>query len=190
MLISIKHEPVTEIFVFRDLIYEPYYTVHFPAERRELHINGPYCPKCRANLNFKEEGKNVLTCIICPFEIKSEILNYQELRDLAHRAYEAKERQGIKVISLDLPPTLVKAENENEDYWIEARLGQRQGKLQGVVYLGRKIKGAQKKTDYAQILLDTEDEQMRFDKGNQPPMELLSKITVDFKRSKVIQEEK
>lgn len=88
---------------------------------------------------------------------------------------------------MDLPPTLVKAEDENEDYWIEARLGQKQGKLQGIVYMGKKTKGSQKKTDYAQIMIDPEEEQVRFDKGNKNPMDLLANITVDFKESIVKQ---
>lgn len=50
--------------------------------------------------------------------------------------------------------------------------------------MGRKVKDQSKK-DYVQIILDPEEEQMRFDKGNQNPMELLAKIEVEFQKSKV-----
>lgn len=186
--IASREQQVQEHFIYKTLVYEPYYRTNVRGNS-ELNVRGPFCPKDRANLEYKNNSSPLdgMICTVCEagYPIDKDA---QALREFAHRAYEAKERQKINIISLDLPPTLVKAENENEDYWIEARIGQRQGKLQGVVYIGRKVKDQSKK-DYAQIIIDPEDEQMRFDKGNQHPLELLSKVEVTFQKSKVIQEE-
>lgn len=188
-MLNRRIEPIEEHFIFKGLVYEPYFRIKVDQGYSELNIRGPFCPKDRADLGYKNESTYLegMVCTVCSTEYQTS-KDPQGLREAAHQAYEAKQRQKINIISLDLPPTLVKAENENKDYWIEARLGQRQGKLQGIVYIGRKAKGEQKKTDYAQILIDPEDEQMRFDKGNQHPMEILTKIMVEFKKSLVTQE--
>lgn len=185
---TIIRKPIDELFIFRKLIYEPSYKILLSIDRTDLHIDGPLCPMCRGRLAYKNNSLPLggLVCTVCDFEYLNE-KDIEGLRNDAFRAYEARERQKIKVISLDLPPGAVKVENENEDYWVEARIGQRKGKLQGMILMGRKVK-VQSKKDYAQIILDPEDEQMRFDKGNQHPLELFSKVEVTFQNSKVIQE--
>jgi len=181
---NIRREPIEEHFIYKGLIYEPYYTTRVDSGYSQLSVRGPFCPQDRANLVYKVEGRPSvgLICSVCSKEFQPG-KDAQALRESAHRAYEAKQRQKIPLVSLDLPPTLVKADNENDDYWIEARLGQKQGKLQGLIYMGKKIKGEQKKTDYAQVMIDPEEEQVRFDKGNKNPMDLLANITVEFKNS-------
>lgn len=187
---TVKRQPVEELFIHKGLFYEPSYKTHLAIDRTDLHIGGPICPKCRGLMRYKNETQTLggLFCIVCNFEFANE-KDIESLRGDAHQAYEAKQRQTLKVISLDLPPGAVKAENENEDYWVEARIGQREGKLQGMILMGRKVKNQTRK-DYVQIILDPEEEQMRFDKGNQNPMELLSRIEVEFQKSKVKQENK
>lgn len=188
---NIRREPIEEQFINNGLIYEPYYTTRVDSGYSQLNVRGPYCPKDRGNLVYKDEGQpvNGFICSVCSVEYQPG-QDAQALRESAHRVYEARQRQKIPLISLDLPPTLVKADNENDDYWVEARLGQKQGKLQGLIYMGKKIRGSQEKTDYAQIMLDPEDEQFRFDKGNKNPMDLLAEITVEFKKSIVKQKVK
>ena len=188
---GIRREPIEEHFIHKGLVYEPYYRTRIDSGYSQMSIRGLLCPKERADLVYKDENRPLIgfVCSVCFTEFKSE-KDTQKLREAAHRAYEAKQRQKISLISLDLPPTLVKAEDENEDYWIEARLGQKQGKLQGIVYIGKKMSGSQKKTDYSQIMIDPEEEQVRFDKGNKNPMDLLANITVEFKDSVVEQKAK
>jgi hypothetical protein len=188
---NIRREPVEEHFIYKGLIYEPRYTTRMNSGYLQLNIRGPFCPEDRADLIYKDESQPLtgLSCSVCSKEFQSK-KDTQTLRESAHRAYEAKQRQKINIISLDLPPTIVKAETENEDYWIEARLGQRQGKLQGLIYMGKKIKGKQMKTDYSQIMIDLEDEQVRFDKGNKNPMDLFAYIEVEFKKTIVKQKNK
>ncbi len=188
---DIRREPIEEHFIYKGLVYEPYYRTRVGSGYLQLNIRGPFCPKDRADLVYENESHPLegLICTVCSYDNKPG-KDAPTLREEAHKAYEAKQRQKINLISLDLPPTLVKAENENDDYWIEARLGQKLGKLQGVIYMGRKLKGAQKKTDYSQIIIDTEEEQMRFDKGNKNPMDLLSSIKVEFKNSVIVQKSK
>lgn len=187
---TVRRQTVKELFVYKGILYEPSYKTYLAIDRTELHISGPICPKCRGLMRYKNDAQPLegLFCSVCNFEFANK-KDINGLRGDAHQAYEAKQRQALKVISLDLPPGAVIAENENEDYWVEARIGQKDGKLQGMVLMGRKVKDQTKK-DYVQIILDPEDEQMRFDKGNQNPMELLSKIEVEFQKSMVKQENK
>ncbi len=176
-----------EMFKFKDLLWIPRYHRSITRHKTVLLILGPYCPKCRIEIGFDSADATAGVCLSCSQSYNLE-KSLQQTKELAAKFYEGKKREHLPVISLDMPPGIVKAENENEDFWIEARLGEKQGKLQGIIYMGKKIRGQQNKKDYAQIILDPEDEQMRFDKGNQHPMEILSKVTVEFKNSKVTQE--
>ncbi|OGY07918.1 MAG: hypothetical protein A2700_01290 [Candidatus Blackburnbacteria bacterium RIFCSPHIGHO2_01_FULL_44_64] len=187
---TIKRKPIEELFIYKNLMYGPSYKTHINIDRTDLHIDGPYCPKCRGLLSYKNNTQPLggLSCTVCNFQCSNE-KDIAGLREAALRAFEANQRLALRVVSLDLPPGVVKAENENEDYWVEARIGQKDGKLQGMILMGRKVKDQSKK-DYVQIILDPEEEQMRFDKGNQNPMELLAKIEVEFQKSKVRQEGK
>src|SRR3989344_5375431 len=75
------------------------------------------------------------------------------------------------------------AEAEDENYWVQARISEKNGKRMAVVYFGERIEGKQEKNDYTQIFLDFEDEQLRFDKTNKNPMKLLAKLTAEFPSS-------
>jgi hypothetical protein len=50
------------------------------------------------------------------------------------------------------------------------------------------IKDKQEQKDKVQIFTDIEDGQIRFDKSNMNPVQLLTKITVEFKDSKTTTE--
>ena len=104
--------------------------------------------------------------------------------------WEAHKRHGQKVQSLDLPPTKVIDAAEDENYWVQARIGEKNGKKMAVIYFGEKIKGVQDKTDYVQSFIDLEDEQVRFDINNKNPMKLLAKLTAEFPESEIIFKER
>ncbi len=91
--------------------------------------------------------------------------------------------KDVPVYSLDLPPTKVKDDAEDENYWVQARISERLGKRMATVYFGERINGKQEKTDYTQVFLDFEDEQLRFDKSNKNPMRLLGKLIAEFPSS-------
>jgi len=90
---------------------------------------------------------------------------------------------NYKVYSLDLPPTKVVDEAEDDNYWVQARISEKAGKRMAVIYFGEKVKVKQKKDDYTQIFIDLEDEQMRFDKSNKNPMKVVCKLTAEFPES-------
>jgi hypothetical protein len=49
----------------------------------------------------------------------------------------------------------------------------------GIFMFGEKMKD-QRKKDYSQIFLDLDDEQVRFDKSNKHPQDILASLTVEF----------
>lgn len=54
----------------------------------------------------------------------------------------------------------------------------------GLVWMGEKLK-EQSAKDKVQFFFDFDDEQIRVDKGNMPPMKLLSKFEAEFEGSEV-----
>lgn len=126
-------------------------------------------PKCKAELTQRSEID--LFCDLCEQYYKAEP-SLDKVRQLAYKAYHTKLKEGFLVETLDLPPGIVQSEAENEDFWVEARLGQKNGKLMAVIYFGDKKRGAEGKKSYSQVFIDFEDEQMRFDKGNKNPLGL------------------
>lgn len=107
--------------------------------------------------------------------------------NLVRRKWEGYQTRDFKVISLDLPPTkVVDEDNQDDHYWVQARISEKDGKRMAVVYFGEKTHGKQNKDDYAQVFIDFDDEQMRFDKTNKNPMKILGKLTADFKESSTV----
>lgn len=116
--------------------------------------------------------------------------NYQTDHEHVQRMWEGHQTLGWDVYSLELPPTKVKGGDEDENYWVEARIGEKNGKKTALVYFGEKVRGEQDKTDYSQVFLDLEDEQLRFDRGNRNPMKILCKLTAEFQDSTIEQNKK
>ncbi len=146
-----------------------------------IHFN-PLCPNtsCHMLLQQKDSGYFCTKCDKQYFFNKS----YYEIQDEVQRSWEGHKTLDHEVYSLDLLPTKVTAEDkEDENYWVQAKISEKGGKRMAVIYFGERIKGKQEKTDYAQIFLDFEDEQLRFDKTNKNPMKLLSKLTAEFSES-------
>ena len=102
--------------------------------------------------------------------------------DLKFQGHQIKD---YSVYSLDLPQTKVSVEDSDEYYWIKAKIGEKDAKKIAVVYIGEKIGPDQKQTDYTQIFLDLEDGQIRFDKTNKNPIDLLCRLTAEFPDSTV-----
>ena len=105
---------------------------------------------------------------------------YQAKRELVNRKYEGWLLMSAQVKSLDLLATSVISEDQDDNFWIRAKLGEKDGKRQAVVWIGdRRNKSGEK----IQIMIDIEDEQLRFDKTDKNPSELIAGVKVAFKES-------
>lgn len=131
---------------------------------------------CRYMLEAK--GDNIFYCESCSREYKLPF-EHQKTRNIVQRKLDGYNSLHKEVISLDLPPTKVTSRNEDDNYWVEARIGEKNGKRQAVVYFGEKVE-TQSKTDYSQLFIDFEDAQVRFDKGNKNPLKILASLTAEF----------
>lgn len=148
-------------------------------------IHRPLCNNqtCHTVLTLKTNTE--LYCSNC-HKIYKLTKDFELVRQEVHLKYEGFKTLDHPIYSLDLPPTKVSDEdNEDENYWVEARIVEKDGKKYAIVYFGEKIKNQTKK-DYSQFFIDLEDEQIRFDKNNKNPMELLAKLIAEFKQSKFI----
>ncbi|MCX6806759.1 MAG: hypothetical protein NT135_01400 [Candidatus Berkelbacteria bacterium] len=148
-------------------------------------IFGPYCPNCFVELKEFADGYR---CENCNREIKhpENILIGSQLANKAIEKYKADIRSRYEKISLDEPPTAVKVRDQDDKYFLAAKIGQKDGRRVGVVYFGEKNK-EQSKEDYSQIFIDLDDEQLRFDKSNKHPKEILANFNVTFKDTSVEQ---
>lgn len=165
----------------------------------EYIVTTPFCSNdsCRVPLDQANLGtdntrvyKLGWRCSNCGKEYPCPGNDYQGFVDLIQKRYEGHIRQRREIVSLDLLPTKVTDGAEDENYWVKARMGEKNGKLQAVVFFGEKIHGKQCQNDYVQLFLDLEDEQIRFDKTNKNPMRLLGRLTAEFDESVVSQEKK
>jgi hypothetical protein len=155
-----------------------------------LNIDGPYCLNCYSDLVFPQEVKNIrtpksgatwigtLSCGYCGREFTTtEPMDAMKQKVVAQ--YVAYRRAEKPKVSLDDPPAQVKVRDEDDTYFLAAKLAEKDGKRVGVVYFGEKTKD-QRKKDYSQIFLDLDDEQVRFDKSNKHPHDILASLTVEF----------
>ena len=154
----------------------------------EFVADTPLClnESCHMILQTLVDGYFCIKCNKKYQRAKSHSETIREVRD----SWEGFQTLGQPVYSLDLPPTKVVDGAEDENYWVQARISEKQGKRMAVVYFGERVKGKQEKTDYTQAFLDFEDEQLRFDKTNKTPMKLLSKLTAEFPDSIITVERK
>ena len=156
----------------------------FSPHGNEFVAESPLCPNttCHMILEIRGDGYFCAKCDKNYLRKKDHSRTIQEVR----ASWEGFQTLNLDVHSLDLPPTKVLDEDkEDENYWVQARISEKEGKRMAVVYFGERVKGKQEKTDYVQIFLDFEDEQLRFDKTNKNPMKLLAKLTAEFPESKV-----
>ena len=142
----------------------------------------PFCPNqsCHTTLEIHNEEYFCISCnkkYPCP-------KGHNATRQEVQRKWEGHQTLSYEIYSLDLPPTKVMDEdNEDSNYWVQARISEKEGKRMAVIYFGEKIHGKQNKKDYSQIFIDFDDEQVRSDKSNKNPMKLLCKLTAEFQDS-------
>ncbi len=162
-------------------------------------INGPYCIDCYADLDFPSEAyyevdeyenvdikpdwKGDLICSVCRKK-HSLTITYYEIRNNIAKVLNSAFRARLNKIALDEPIAQVKVRDEDDKYFLAAKIGQKDGKKVGVVYFGEKNKDQNKK-DYSQIFIDLEDEQVRFDKANKHPKDIVAIFSVEFPETKV-----
>ena len=184
-----KFDRLEKLFKFKSFWWQPEMKITGKEGKRLHNTIGPFCSACKAKVKSDDENHSLKAeCLNCSKKYNLEYpLNV--LKQRAYIAYEAKMKEGFKLISLELPPDLIIDKAENKDYWIEARLGQKNGNLMAVIYMGKKL-GKQTKKDYVQMFVDIDDEQVRFDKGNKNPLNLLSTVEVNFSESKTVIEKK
>lgn len=159
-------------------------------------VIGPFCIICRNELDitppfyvFSDGGEVVYDrtwkghahCLNCNKDFKLET-NLEDLRKKVARQYMIKIREGYKVHFLDEPPTQLKANEENEKYFVSVKFQERDGKKQGVVYFGEKT-AKQSKKDYAQVFIDFENQAVRFDQSNKHPNDVAKSVKTIFKKS-------
>ena len=147
----------------------------------------PRCPNetCHA---FLESVSNHWVCRLCVSKYPYKFSPSDDHK-IATKKFRGYQTLDWEVQSLDLPPTKVSAGDDDDNYWVKVKLGEKNGKRMAVIYLGEKIRGKQDKTDYSQLFIDLEDEQIRFDRNNKNPMKILSKLAVEFQDS-VIEQKK
>jgi len=143
----------------------------------------PLCPSSNCHMPLTEKDKNNYFCPNCN-KVYPCPLGCSETHRRAQALWEGYQTLQLPIYSLDLPPTkVIDEDKEDENYWVQARISEKDGKRMAVVYFGERVKDKQTKEDYVQIFLDFEDEQLRFDKSNKNPMKLLAKLTAEFPQS-------
>jgi hypothetical protein len=152
------------------------------GRNESIHQN-PLCSNTSCHMVLEQKDKGYF-CKKCDKQY-SILGDYYTIVDEVNRSWKGHQTLDQKVYSLDLAPTkVIDEDKEDENYWVQAKISEKNGKRMAVVYFGERIKGKQEKSDYTQVFLDFEDEQLRFDKTNKNPMKLLAKLTAEFPESK------
>ena len=177
-----------KLYKFHGVLWQPVHSItHTTGHISDSVEATPYCPKCMAQLSSR--ASNEAYCDLC--EISYPINpSIDQVAGLSHKAYNAKLKENWKVENLELPPDTIKGRDENDGYWVEVKLGQKNGKLMAVIYFGDKSKKNDGKLAYSQVFFDLEDEQLRFDKANKNPLEIIAKLQAEFQNSSHTSEKK
>lgn len=139
---------------------------------------GPYCPICKTEL-FPRSGTYFCANTSCNKDFKlSRLLDLT--KQVVTRLFEAKKRTDFPIVSLDLPVGRVSDRKEDENYWVEARLGQKDGKKTAMVLFGDKT---MKEEGRSQLFIDIDDGQMRFHANDAHPTSVACRVTIEFKDS-------
>lgn len=180
---------VKKTFRFRDVKWKPIFIERIgDASYVELYrIEGPLCLEESAKLNLESENSTKAKCAICEREYNLTLPSV-EFRELAHKAYQASLDNELETISLDDPIQPIKARDEDESYWVETKVGHmNDGRKGAVVYIGDK-----KRNKKVQNFIDLDNQQLRTDKADAKPYEVVSRIEVEFldSKHKVVKKEK
>lgn len=146
---------------------------------KELYrVVGPLCLEDSAKLDFENENSTEGKCPICE-KVYQLIKPPRQFRELAHRAYQAALDSELETISLDDPIQPIKARAEDESYWVETKLGHtKDGRKIAVVYIGDK-----KRNKKVQNFIDLDNQQLRGDRADAKPYEVVSIINIEFLNS-------
>ena len=148
--------------------------------RKLYHIEGPLCLEEAAELDYGGNDANTQAkCPLCEREYQfGQPIN--EIKNLAHKAYQAKQNRQLEVISLDSPIQPIKDRKEDETHWVEAKLGHtKDGRKIAIIYLGDK-----RRDKKVQNFVDLDNEQFRGDRADAKPYEVVAKVTAEFLNSK------
>lgn len=163
------------------VVESPFSDPFTPSERK---VEGPYCPKCRRQMYLTHDGHTSceFTCSgTCAFKKKYPYPHTELLNEILEQ-HNAKARSLREVVNLDLPPTKLEvAYDQDNDYFLSARITQRDGRRLLVVYAGEKKKGKNTPKDYSQFFIDLDQKQVRYDTTNQMPEEFLATFVAEFK---------
>jgi len=172
---------IKETFRFRDVKWKPI-LMHRIGDVSDIHlyrVDGPLCLEESAKLEFENENSTKGKCPICQDEYVL-VLPPQPFRELAHKAYQASIDNNLETKSLDDPTQPIKARDEDDSYWVEAKVGHmNDGRRGAVIYIGDKKRGTK-----VQNFVDLDNQQLRGDRADAKPYEVVSKIEVEFLDSK------
>lgn len=132
---------------------------------------------CNSRLQFQDILET--TCQSCGRKY-SIPMNIAEMRSAVDVKYQGSKFWKSQVINLDLLPTSVSAREEDENYWVQVKLGQKDGKRMAVVFIGDKTN---KEGEKSHLFVDVDDEQIRFDKGDEHPTNVVSMLVAHFPKS-------
>ncbi len=180
MIKSIEMNRDKKLYKLEKVLWEVDYIVGDSAR-----VNGPYCAteECKYELDLThDENDNLLaTCPECNKKIEFKC-DLTTLKDYIGKRIMASMRSQHQVVSLDLPPTNVNVKEEDDNYWIRARIGQKNGKKFAIIYFGEQTK-KQSPKDKVQFFIDLEDEELRHDSSNMPPGDIITGVKIKFKNS-------
>jgi len=145
----------------------------------------PFCPVHRMELSRRSVDSLYGICEECK---KSYYYNIypKKVADYLGRKLSSKSYQDAEIISIDgiqTPQlkTRLRIPEENEEYWIEARLNKSDKGRQLVVYVGEK--GSIGKV---QLFANIDQEKLSFDHKDRKPEEVFAMLTASFPTGKKI----
>ena len=139
-----------------------------PVHRMELrdYNNSPsgFCDDCNKHYAWNEHPDSIAQYL---------------RRKLASKAYQ--EAEIVTIDGIQTPQLKVKAKipEENEEYWIEAKLNNSTKGRQLVLYAGEKGRSGK-----AQIFANIDQEKLSFDHNDRKPEEIFAIVTVQFPSGK------
>jgi hypothetical protein len=151
---SLANDQTDNLYKFSGILWQ----IHTNSHGKSWVNDPPLCPRegCRSEL--KQVSGNYL-CEFCEKEYPCP-KGYQKTHEDAERKWNGYMLRHANVYSLELPPTKVVDEAQDDNYWVQARISEKGGKRMAVVYFGEKVRGEQnerprrKRTGYLPIWKD------------------------------------
>lgn len=147
-----------------------------PTVSKIFRLLGPYCKdtECHGELEILTEGLKGV-CVLCKKEFTFD-LHIDQLRILTHKVFQAELDKKLEFISLDSLTHPLTSEDQDEQYWVRARLGfTGDGRKVVNVMIGDKKIG-----DKTHAFLDLDKEQLRFDWKDLKTTDVVAKLEAEF----------